>query len=37
MNVPSRAAGNWEWRFADEQLTPSMSKDLAALVSLYGR
>ncbi|HEU5439003.1 MAG TPA: 4-alpha-glucanotransferase [Ktedonobacterales bacterium] len=37
MNFPSRAAGNWEWRVTQEQLTPSLSKRLAQLSSLYGR
>jgi 4-alpha-glucanotransferase len=37
MNTPGRAAGNWAWRCAAEQLTAEHSARLAALTELYGR
>ncbi len=37
MNYPSRAAGNWEWRYTERQLTHTISKRLANLCALYGR
>ncbi len=37
LNVPSRPTGNWEWRFTEEMLLPTASRNLARLVSLYGR
>ena len=37
MNYPSRADGNWEWRYTDEQLAPAVGKRLAHLSTLYGR
>ena len=37
MNFPSRADGNWEWRYTSEQLSAEVSRRLAALTTLYGR
>jgi len=37
MNLPGRESGNWEFRFAWDQLTPAMVARLAELISLYGR
>ena len=37
MNVPSRAEGNWRWRFAAELLRPELAKKLAALAEISDR
>ena len=37
MNYPSRAEGNWEWRYGAADLTPALSHRLATLAALYGR
>lgn len=37
MNFPSRATGNWAWRFAEDQLSPALAKRLGQLATLYGR
>ncbi len=37
MNYPSRAGGNWEWRYGAADLTPALSHRLATLAALYGR
>ena len=37
MNYPSRAEGNWEWRFQQGVLTPMLSSRLRELAELYGR
>jgi len=37
MNYPSRAEGNWEWRYGAADLTPALSQRLATLAALYGR
>ena len=37
MNRPGRAKGNWEWRFAPDQLTPSQKERLLELTTIYGR
>ncbi len=37
MNVPSRASGNWKWRYRREQLTPAVRKRLRRMTEVYGR
>ncbi|HEX9037556.1 MAG TPA: 4-alpha-glucanotransferase [Ktedonobacterales bacterium] len=37
MNYPSRADGNWEWRYVEADLTFSQAQRLRALTELYGR
>lgn len=37
MNLPSRASGNWKWRFRKKQLTPQIAARLRDLATLYGR
>jgi len=37
MNVPSRAEGNWGWRFNPELLRPELAKKLAALAEVSDR
>jgi 4-alpha-glucanotransferase len=37
MNFPSRAEGNWRWRFDAEQLTPHITEKLAEMTRIYGR
>jgi 4-alpha-glucanotransferase len=37
MNTPGVAAGNWEWRFRWEQLSPSAAERLAQLTWQYNR
>ncbi|OGO49674.1 MAG: 4-alpha-glucanotransferase [Chloroflexi bacterium RBG_16_64_43] len=37
MNFPGRAAGNWDWRFAEGDLTPDLAKRLGELTTLAGR
>jgi 4-alpha-glucanotransferase len=37
MNMPSRATGNWGWRFTQEMLTQSILERLAELTELYSR
>jgi 4-alpha-glucanotransferase len=37
MNLPSRAEGNWGWRFLPEQLEPELSRRLRQLNRTYGR
>jgi 4-alpha-glucanotransferase len=37
MNYPSRAQGNWQWRFTPTQLTGEISGRLRELALLYGR
>lgn len=37
MNLPASSNGNWEWRLAPEQLSPSLVKELASLTGIYGR
>jgi 4-alpha-glucanotransferase len=37
MNVPGRGAGNWQWRFRWEDLTPEAIYRLAELTKRYGR
>jgi len=37
MNLPSRAEGNWEWRFRADRLNPMLARRLRELSELYGR
>jgi 4-alpha-glucanotransferase len=37
MNLPSRAEGNWRWRFLPDQLKPQMSGRLMEYSRTYGR
>jgi 4-alpha-glucanotransferase len=37
MNVPSKAEGNWAWRYAPGSLTPELARRLAALSETSGR
>ena len=37
MNLPASIEGNWEWRLAADQITPSLIKKLAEATRLYGR
>ncbi len=37
MNLPGTFAGNWEWRFTTDMLTPAISDRLRALTRIYER
>lgn len=37
MNFPSRASGNWHWRFTQDMLTPHLAGRLAGLTEIFGR
>ena len=37
MNVPSRAGGNWRWRFRADLLRPELAEKLAALAEVSDR
>ena len=37
MNVPSRASGNWQWRFQEGQVTEGLRHRLLELTAIYGR
>ncbi len=37
MNMPGRPGGNWQWRFAWDQLTPALLERLRALTLAHGR
>jgi 4-alpha-glucanotransferase len=37
MNTPGTSAGNWQWRFQWEQVTPDTAASLRHLAELYGR
>lgn len=37
MNLPGRTGGNWRFRFAWEDVTPSMSRRLRSMIAMYGR
>ncbi|MEO0867576.1 MAG: 4-alpha-glucanotransferase [Cyanobacteria bacterium J06642_11] len=37
MNTPGLAEGNWEWRFTENMLTPTLQTQLTTLTELYGR
>jgi 4-alpha-glucanotransferase len=37
MNLPGRPDGNWRWRFAAEDLTPELRRQLRSLTAVSGR
>jgi 4-alpha-glucanotransferase len=37
MNYPSRAEGNWAWRFSESELTAELAAQLRELGFLFGR
>jgi len=37
MNVPSRSAGNWSWRYKAGALTSELARKLAALADVTDR
>lgn len=37
MNVPSRASGNWQWRYRAGDLTDELRERLLELTAIYGR
>lgn len=37
INRPSTVGGNWRWRLSEGDLTPALAKELARMVTLYGR
>jgi 4-alpha-glucanotransferase len=37
MNFPSKAEGNWEWRYKAQALSEELAKKLKTLTTLYGR
>ncbi len=37
MNFPSKAEGNWEWRYEPQALSEELAKKLKTLTTLYGR
>jgi 4-alpha-glucanotransferase len=37
MNYPSRAGGNWGWRYVPSALTPEIRGRLAEMIEIYGR
>ena len=37
MNIPGVLGGNWQWRLLPGQVTPELTKRLAAMTHLYGR
>jgi 4-alpha-glucanotransferase len=37
MNVPSKAGGNWEWRYREEALNHQVSDRLRMYTETYGR
>ncbi|MEN8098747.1 MAG: 4-alpha-glucanotransferase, partial [Chloroflexota bacterium] len=37
MNFPSKASGNWQWRYTDSMLTDAAALGLNQLANLYGR
>jgi 4-alpha-glucanotransferase len=37
MNVPGTVAGNWTWRFSEDDLTPDVAERMAKFSALYGR
>jgi 4-alpha-glucanotransferase len=37
MNIPGKAEGNWDWRFAWGQLTPKTTARLADMTAVYSR
>lgn len=37
MNTPGVGEGNWEWRYSEAMLTPTVCEQLRSLTELYGR
>jgi 4-alpha-glucanotransferase len=37
MNLPGTSQGNWEWRFTDDMLTPTIREKLRELTTVYER
>ena len=37
MNLPASSSGNWEWRLAPDQLSPSLTEKLKGMTTIYGR
>lgn len=37
MNTPGVGEGNWEWRYSEAMLTPTISAQLKQMTELYGR
>lgn len=37
MNYPSRAGGNWRWRYTPDMLTPEIEERLSEMTAIYGR
>ncbi len=37
MNFPSKAGGNWQWRYTREMLTAGIAQGLREMTELYGR
>jgi 4-alpha-glucanotransferase len=37
MNYPSRAEGNWRWRYTPDMLTPEIGQRLGEMTKIYGR
>jgi len=37
MNLPGNSAGNWQYRFSQEDLSSDLAKDLLGMTRLYGR
>ena len=37
MNYPSRASGNWHWRYTGDMLAPHIARRLADLTEIYDR
>jgi 4-alpha-glucanotransferase len=37
MNLPASTSGNWEWRLASDQISPSLIKKLSEMTRIHGR
>jgi 4-alpha-glucanotransferase len=37
MNFPSKAGGNWQWRYTEEMLSPELAERLLDFTETYGR
>ncbi len=37
INTPSTTGDNWQWRMADNAITDALTKEIAAMTTLYGR
>ena len=36
-NLPGTLGGNWQWRLLPGQITPGLTKRIAAMTHMYGR